>query len=54
VVDTSNARIVEFSSSGTFISQFGSYGSVNGQFVQPQSIAIAVGQTQTAGSSKSN
>ena len=40
VTDTYNNRVEEFSNSGTFIMQFGYYGSDNGQFNAPKGIAI--------------
>jgi tripartite motif-containing protein 71 len=40
VVDTENNRIQEFSSAGTFITQFGSFGNGSGQFEYPQGVAV--------------
>jgi DNA-binding beta-propeller fold protein YncE len=40
VVDSGNSRVEEFSSTGTYESQFGSYGSSNGQLNHPNGIAI--------------
>jgi hypothetical protein len=40
VADTLNNRIEKFNSSGTFVSQFGSYGTGNGQFHQPWDVAV--------------
>ena len=40
VVDNMNHRIQKFSSTGTFITQWGSNGSGNGQFLYPSGIAV--------------
>src|SRR5205814_455037 len=40
VTDTNNKRVQGFNSSGVYLSQFGSSGSGNGQFIKPQGIAI--------------
>ncbi len=40
ITDSQNGRIQKFSPSGTYMSQFGSYGSGNGQFIYPDGIAI--------------
>jgi DNA-binding beta-propeller fold protein YncE len=40
VVDYNNATIDKFSSTGTFLGDFGSSGNGNGQFVYPQGIAF--------------
>ncbi len=40
VVDSGNNRIQKFDSNGTYLSQFGSSGSGNGQFTSPQGIAV--------------
>ena len=40
VADAGNNRIQKFNSSGTYVSQFGSTGSGNGQFSNPFAIAI--------------
>ena len=40
VVDTDDNRIVKYSSTGTFIKQWGSYGTGNGQFDYPCGIAV--------------
>jgi prepilin-type N-terminal cleavage/methylation domain-containing protein len=40
VVDVSNKRVEEFSSTGTYESQFGSVGTGNGQFTNPVGIGI--------------
>jgi prepilin-type N-terminal cleavage/methylation domain-containing protein len=40
VTDTGNNRVEEFSSSGAYVSKFGSSGSGNGQFVNAQFLAI--------------
>ncbi len=40
VVDQMNSRIVKFSSAGTLLGSYGSYGSGEGQFIDPRAIAI--------------
>jgi DNA-binding beta-propeller fold protein YncE len=40
VVDTTNNRVEEFDSSGAYLSQFGSYGSGDGQFADPYGVAV--------------
>lgn len=40
VVDQENARVQKFDSNGNYLSQFGTYGTGNGQFAQPLYIAI--------------
>jgi DNA-binding beta-propeller fold protein YncE len=40
VADGGNNRIVEFSSTGTYLGQFGSYGTGPGQFADPQGLAF--------------
>jgi tripartite motif-containing protein 71 len=40
VTDTNNYRIQEFSPSLTYITQWGSFGSIDGQFNKPQGIAV--------------
>ena len=40
VADTANNRIQVFSSNGTFLSQWGGYGGVNGTLKSPEGIAI--------------
>ena len=41
VADRGNNRIQEFNSSGTFITQWGTQGTGNGQFNQPYSVAVS-------------
>jgi sugar lactone lactonase YvrE len=41
VVDTGNNRVEEFSNCGTYLNQFGSAGTGNGQFNVPEGIAIS-------------
>jgi tripartite motif-containing protein 71 len=43
VADEDNSRIEEFSSTGTYLSQFGSLGSGNGQLKEPSDVAISEG-----------
>ncbi len=38
--DTSNHRIQKFTGSGTFLTQWGSYGNGDGQFRQPHGVAV--------------
>ncbi len=40
VADTKNSRVEEFSSKGEFIRKFGAFGSGNGQFKNPDGIAV--------------
>ena len=40
MVDYDNSRIQKFNSSGTFITKWGSSGSGDGQFAEPQGIAV--------------
>src|SRR4030042_1223850 len=40
VADTYNDRIQKFSSSGTYMTQWGTYGSSNGQFNWPSGVAV--------------
>ncbi len=40
VVDFGNGRIKKFSSSGSFLDQWGSVGSGDGQFMNPYDVAI--------------
>jgi sugar lactone lactonase YvrE/type II secretory pathway pseudopilin PulG len=40
VIDSNNERVEEFNSSGTYLSQFGSNGGGNGEFSNPNDIAI--------------
>jgi tripartite motif-containing protein 71 len=40
VADTGNHRIQEFSSSGAYVSQFGTPGSGNGNFIYPFGVAL--------------
>lgn len=40
VADQANHRVQIFSASGTYLSQFGTMGSANGQFIDPTSVAI--------------
>ncbi len=40
VADTCNNRIQKFTTSGTFITQWGQFGTGNGQFIRPISIAV--------------
>lgn len=42
MTDGNNNRVQEFSSTGAYLSQFGSAGSGNGQFNAPSAIAIDV------------
>lgn len=44
VTDRNNNRVQEFSSSGAYISQFGSKGSGEGQLSEPEGIAISEGE----------
>jgi DNA-binding beta-propeller fold protein YncE len=41
VVDLGNSRVQKFSASGTFLSQWGSFGTGDGQFYWPYGIACA-------------
>jgi YD repeat-containing protein len=43
VADEANNRVQELSSTGTYISQFGSKGSGNGQLIEPSDVAISEG-----------
>ncbi len=40
VADKGNNRVVEFNSSGSYVTSFGSVGSANGQFSNPEGIAV--------------
>jgi len=40
VVDTGNSRIQKFTNDGTYLTQWGSQGSGDGQFYYPNSVAI--------------
>jgi DNA-binding beta-propeller fold protein YncE len=40
VSDVGNNRIQKFDSHGNYLSQFGSYGSGNGQFFAPYGVAV--------------
>jgi tripartite motif-containing protein 71 len=40
VADSGNNRIVKYTSSGVFVAKWGSYGSGNGQFSDPEGIAL--------------
>ena len=49
VADTNNHRIQEFTSSGDYITQWGSFGSGDGQFSYPEAIATdALGSVYVA------
>jgi YD repeat-containing protein len=48
VVDEANDRVVEFSATGQYLSEFGSEGSGNGQLNSPQGIAISEGELYVA------
>ena len=43
VVDSGNNRIQEFDSTGTYLRQWGTYGSGNGQFRHPSGLAVGAG-----------
>jgi hypothetical protein len=43
VADTSNSRIQQFTSTGTYIRQWGTYGTGNGQFYTPVGVSFAAG-----------
>jgi DNA-binding beta-propeller fold protein YncE len=45
VVDSSNDRVQKFTSTGTFLTSFGSAGSGNGQFSFPEGIAVNLSGT---------
>ena len=40
MADTANNRVQKFTSTGTFVTSWGSYGSGNGQFYNPYGIAV--------------
>jgi DNA-binding beta-propeller fold protein YncE len=41
VTDTSNSRIQKFTSEGVFVTKWGTYGSGDGQFIKPRTVAVA-------------
>jgi DNA-binding beta-propeller fold protein YncE len=43
VADTENNRIQKFTSSGTYLTQWGSFGQGNGQFAAPYGVAVDSG-----------
>jgi DNA-binding beta-propeller fold protein YncE len=44
VADDNNSRVEEFSEAGAYLSQFGSKGTGNGQFTEPDGLAISEGE----------